>query len=79
MKKILITGCAGFIGFHLCKNLLKTFKIIGVDSLEINQFSNIAKDRIKELNKMKNFTFKKINISEYKKLELILRKINFTW
>ena len=34
MKKILITGCSGFIGFHLSKDLLKNYKIIGIDSLE---------------------------------------------
>ena len=32
---ILVTGCAGFIGFHLCQELLKkkNNKIIGVDNL----------------------------------------------
>ena len=32
---ILITGCAGFIGFHLSKYLLneKNYKIIGIDNL----------------------------------------------
>ena len=33
--KVLITGCAGFIGFHLSEKLLKNknFKIVGVDNL----------------------------------------------
>ena len=34
--KILITGCSGFIGFHLCQKILQTkkfFKIVGVDNL----------------------------------------------
>jgi len=34
--KILITGCAGFIGFHLCKKILevqKKTKILGIDNL----------------------------------------------
>ena len=31
-KNILITGVAGFIGFHLAKSLLKkNFQIIGID------------------------------------------------
>ena len=31
---IVVTGCAGFIGFHLCNKLLKkNKKVIGIDSL----------------------------------------------
>ena len=34
MKKILITGIAGFIGFHLAKKLVeKKYKIIGIENL----------------------------------------------
>ena len=32
MKKILITGSSGFIGFHLAKNLSKIYKVIGLDN-----------------------------------------------
>ena len=32
--KILITGCAGFIGFHLAKKLLaEKFQVVGVDTV----------------------------------------------
>ena len=42
MKNILVTGCAGFIGFNLCEKLLKKkIKIIGVDNLN-NFFMKIA-------------------------------------
>ena len=34
MKTILITGAAGFIGFHLCKSLItKNYKVVGIDNL----------------------------------------------
>ena len=33
MKKILITGAAGFIGFHVTLNLLKSGKVVGIDNL----------------------------------------------
>mgnify|MGYP000742307271 CR=1 FL=1 len=71
MKKILITGCAGFIGFHLSKKLSKDYLILGIDSFEKNKFSNIAIDRVKKLKKIKNFKFKKVSIANYKTLKKI--------
>ena len=34
-KRILITGCAGFIGFHTCSRFLKNlnYKVLGIDNL----------------------------------------------
>ena len=48
---ILVTGAAGFIGFHLCKRLLeKKFKVIGIDNLNSYYDQDLKKSRIKELN-----------------------------
>ena len=34
MKKILVTGAAGFIGFHLSKRLItEGYQVIGIDDL----------------------------------------------
>ena len=34
MKKVLLTGSAGFIGYHLCKQLLSNnFHVYGLDNL----------------------------------------------
>ena len=68
---ILITGCAGFIGFHLSDFLSKKYrnsKIIGFDN--INNFYSpfLKKMRIKELKKNKNFFFKKIDLENKKKI-----------
>ena len=31
---ILVTGCAGFIGFHLCKKLIEEgSRVIGIDNI----------------------------------------------
>ena len=74
---ILITGCAGFIGFHLSEFLSKKYKkskIIGFDNIN-NFYSPILKKmRIKELKKNKNFYFKKIDLENKKKLENIFKK-----
>ena len=74
--KILITGCAGFIGFHLSKLLLehRNNKIIGIDNL--NQYYDVSlkKDRLKILKKINSFTFHKIDICNEKKLKNIFKK-----
>jgi UDP-glucuronate 4-epimerase len=75
MKKILITGCAGFIGFHLCKNLLEKKKIIiGVDNINNYYSVKLKKHRLKILSEYKNFFFKKINIENKDLLDEILKK-----
>ena len=74
---ILITGCAGFIGFHLSEFLSKKYKkskIIGFDNIN-NFYSPILKKmRIKELKKNKNFYFKKIDLQNKKKIENIFKR-----
>ena len=51
--KIFITGCAGFIGYHLCKKLLlnKKTEIYGIDNLNNYYDVKIKKDRLKLLKK----------------------------
>ena len=74
---ILITGCAGFVGFHLSEFLSKKYKkskIIGFDNIN-NFYSPILKKmRIKELKKNKNFYFKKIDLENKKKIENIFKR-----
>ncbi len=51
-EKILLTGCAGFIGFHVCKQLLnKGFFVIGLDNLNDYYDVLLKKARLKELEK----------------------------
>ncbi|MBQ0739918.1 NAD-dependent epimerase/dehydratase family protein, partial [Aquimarina celericrescens] len=42
MKKVLITGAAGFLGSHLCDKFIKEgFKVIGMDNLITGDLKNI--------------------------------------
>ena len=62
--KILVTGCAGFIGYHLCISLLKRkdVNLIGIDNLNDYYDIRLKIDRLKILKTDKNFKFYKIDI-----------------
>ena len=69
--KILVTGCAGFIGFHLCNKLLKNRKnkVFGLDNINNYYDINLKKSRLKNLLKFKTrFKFEKIDISNQSRL-----------
>ena len=58
--KIMITGCAGFIGMHLSKKLLKKHQVIGIDNLNNYYDIKLKKNRLKILRKIKIFFFSKL-------------------
>ncbi len=66
--KILITGVAGFIGFHLAQNLLKLrgIKVFGIDNFDQYYSVKLKKKRIEILKKEKNFFFENIDITTSK-------------
>ena len=70
--KILVTGAAGFIGFHLCKLLSKKNTVVGVDIINNYYSTKLKRDRLKEL-KSKNLFFLKL-IYQIKKLEKVFKK-----
>ena len=68
-ETILVTGCAGFIGFHMANLLIsKGFKVVGVDSINNYYDPNLKKARLKELelnsNDRRSFSFIKLDISD---------------
>ena len=68
--KVLVTGCAGFIGSHTCEYLLKRGdEILGIDNL--NDYYDIErkKENLEVLNKYENFEFKKEDIRTTKVIE----------
>ena len=73
--KILVTGCAGFIGFHLSSCLLKKkINVIGIDNINDYYDINLKKNRLKILETYKNFSFNKFDLINKKKLDLIVKK-----
>ena len=71
---ILITGSAGFIGYHVSKKILdKNIRVIGIDNINNYYDINLKKNRIKDLKKNKKFSFYKVDLSNYKKLDNIVK------
>lgn len=64
-KKILITGAAGFIGFHLSKKLCESgWNVVGLDNLNEYYDVTLKFNRLDLLKLDENFTFHKIDLIE---------------
>ena len=72
--RYLVTGAAGFIGFHLSKNLCKDKKsiILGIDNFHPYYSLKLKKLRNKILKKNSNYSFSAINLTNKKKLQNII-------
>lgn len=78
--KILVTGCAGFIGSFLTKKLLETFdgiKVIGIDSMTDYYDVSLKQARLEMLNaENKDFTFIKGDISNKETIEFVFENFS---
>ena len=78
-QKLLITGSAGFIGYHLCKSLLDDgFEIFGVDNINNYYDPKLKLARLDQLNQYKNFTFEKIDIADRNSITKSFKKFGPT-
>ena len=63
--KILVTGSAGFIGFHLSKSLLDDgYEVLGIDNMNNYYDPNLKHARLEQLELHKNFKFEKVDIAD---------------
>ena len=77
--KILVTGAAGFIGFHLCKKLINSnFQVIGIDNLNEYYEKSLKIDRLNILEDTKKFSnlwrFYKVDLSNMSDLDELCEK-----
>jgi len=70
---ILLTGAAGFIGFHISKALLsRDEEVIGVDNINDYYDVRLKEARLTELGKHRGFSFKKVDISEFDSMKSVV-------
>ena len=63
--KILVTGVAGFIGYHLCKSLLEdNYEVLGIDNINDYYDPNLKVARLEQLKPYKNFNIEKVDITD---------------
>lgn len=64
--RVILTGAAGFIGFHVAQALLaRGDEVIGIDNLNDYYDVRLKEARLAQLVPHKNFTFHKVNIADH--------------
>ncbi|SMO68253.1 Nucleoside-diphosphate-sugar epimerase [Balnearium lithotrophicum] len=75
MKKVLLTGAAGFIGSKVAEKLLeKGYKVIGVDNLNDYYDPKLKEYRLRKLSENKNFVFYRVDIENRGALRVIFQE-----
>ena len=63
MKTILVTGCAGFIGSHVCELLLsKGYKVVGADNFDEFYAKEIKEENLTNFSNNDNFRFYELDL-----------------
>jgi len=77
-KSVLVTGAAGFIGFHLTKRLLEEgYAVIGVDNLNPYYDVRLKEDRLSLLKPFEQFGFVNLDLSERKTMQALFKENEF--
>lgn len=70
MHKILVTGCAGFIGSHLTEKLLEmSYTVIGIDNFDPFYEISIKKNNLSAVINHPNFQFHELDLTDFAILE----------
>ena len=77
-NNVLITGAAGFIGYHLCLRLLQdSCTVTGIDNLNPYYDVSLKEARLERLTPFENFSFFKVDIADKEALDNIFKSSKF--
>jgi len=78
MKKILVTGAAGFIGFTLSKRLLERGdEVVGLDNLNDYYDVNLKLSRLKQITMQENFKPVRLDLADRDGMARLFKEENF--
>ena len=78
-KNVLITGAAGFIGFHLTQKVIKQgYSVTGIDNLNDYYDVTLKHSRLNILKKLENFVFRQIDIADAKEINALFSENQFS-
>lgn len=77
-KQILITGTAGFIGFHLAKKAIGLgYSVAGLDNVNDYYDVSLKRSRLEELKKASNFSFYEMDLADRNAVNQVFAENNF--
>ena len=79
-KKVLVTGAAGFIGFHLSRKLCsQRHTVIGIDNINDYYDPTLKESRLAILKEIDNFNFHKIDLLDKKRIDQLFEEEKFNY